>query len=260
MNDREWGSDYLTEWQGSDLYKSFTSPGTYSLTGLDYLDGQTVAVVADGVVTETHPSVITVSNTGSADGDYFYSGRTSFGNKPKYGSAPDINNDGNWYLFNGVERWDCSVAGDIPPLTGWGVGSMSSPAPILTYNLNEVGAGMIVLDVNSYTTVVVGLPFTSTLAPIYLEVENQGGSTRGTKKDVRHATIRFKDTFSAKVAGDLTGNLEDVRFDPDETPLHTGDAESWFDNESDFLKTCYIIQEDPMPCTVLAMVPNVEGR
>jgi hypothetical protein len=178
LNDREWGTNYLTEWQGSDFYTTYTSPGTATLTGLGYLEGETVTVVADGVVKS-----------------------------------------------------------------------------------NEVvSGGQITIDSDAYTTVVVGLPFTSTMAPIYLESEFQFGSSQGTKKDVRTATIRFKDTFSAKVTGDLAGNLDLVKFDPDETPLFNGDWEAWFDNESEFLKTCYIVQDQPMPCQVLAMIPNVEGR
>jgi hypothetical protein len=178
LNDREWGTNYLTQWQGSDLYTVYSSPGTATLTGLDYLEGETVTVVADGVVKD-----------------------------------------------------DETVSG-----------------------------GSITIDSDAYTTVTVGLPFTSTLAPIYLETESQYGTSKGDQKSVRTATVKFKDTYSAKMTGDTSGNIDSVRFDQDETPLYSGDREAWFDNVSEYIKTCYIIQDDPMPCQILGMIPNVEGR
>jgi hypothetical protein len=175
--DREWGTDYTTEWRGSDFHKVYTSPGTTTLTGLDYLEGRTVTVVADGVV-----------------------------------------------------KSDATVYG-----------------------------GSITIDADSYTTVVVGLPFTSTVAPLYLISSTQYGTSKGGRIGNRDATIRFKDTYSAKV-GQSTDSLESVIFDPDATALYNGDSPARFDNASDWLLTTYIVQDEPMPCTVLAMIPNVEDR
>ena len=175
LNDREWGTNYLTEWQGSDMYVSYTSPGTDpTLTGLEHLEGRTVKVVADGVILT-----------------------------------------------------DEVVANGQIDITG------------------------------TYTTVVVGLPFTSTVAPLYLDAEEAG--TQGSRKAVREATIRFKDTFSAKV-GRNTTDLESVKFDTYASALYNEDAKTWFDNSSDYLLSCYVVQEDPMPCTVLAMIPIVEVK
>jgi hypothetical protein len=175
LDDREWGTDYTTDWRGSDLYTVFSSPGSATLTGLGYLEGKTVSVVADGV--------------------------------PKANAV--------------------------------------------------VTSGEITVDSAAYTTVVVGLPFTATLAPIYLNSESQYGTSRGSQVGCSKAIIRFKDTYSASV-GQSVSDVESVRFDGDDTALYNDDAEAYFDNGSDFLLTCYIVNSDQMPCTVLAMIPKLE--
>ena len=109
------------------------------------------------------------------------------------------------------------------------------------------------------TVNIVGLPFTSKVAPLYINADNQYGTSKGSKTDCRKATVRFKDTYSAKV-GQTLNDLETVVFNEYDTALYTEDAETWFDNASEFLQTLYIVQEDPMPCTVLCVVAEQEVR
>jgi len=171
MNDREWGTDYTSEWAGSDLYVDYQSAGDAL-----HLAGKTVTLVVDGVP----------QGTQVVDG-----------------------------------------SGNITGATG--------------------------------TVNIVGLPFTSTLAPMYFLIDSQTGTTKGTKADNRHAVIRYKDTYSAK-AGQSLDDLGTVKFDGDATALYSEDAETWYNNSSDFLLTCYVVQDEPMPCTVLCGIFNVEGR
>lgn len=134
-----------------------------------------------------------------------------------------------------------------------------------------VTSGTITID-STDNTVYVGLPYTSTLAPLYLDANGSMGS----KKSVPHAVIRFKDTLKAKVGQKESGVygendasvLEEVRFSPRDvglgvypTPstLKTNDFEVYLANHNEFLQTIYIIQDEPSPCTVLAMVADVEG-
>jgi len=177
FNNREWGTSYTTDWEGSDFYVSYTSPGTATLTGLDHLEGRTVAVVADGVVKENE----------------------------------------------------------------------------IVYN------GQIVIDSDAYSYVVVGLPFKSTVAPMYVDIDGQYGTSKGNLSAGREATIRFKDTYSAKVGRTgQSADLEDVIFDNYSSPLYSGDFPVWFDSSDEFLLSCYVVQDEPMPCTVLAMIPKLE--
>jgi hypothetical protein len=36
------------------------------------------------------------------------------------------------------------------------------------------------------------------------------------------------------------------------------DVEVWLSNANEFLQTIYVVQDEPQPCTVLAMIANVE--
>ena len=88
----------------------------------------------------------------------------------------------------------------------------------------------------------------------------------GSKKSAPHATIRFKDTLEAKVGQTRTGthgatnapNLGDVKF-ASSNSLNTEDAEVWLANHNEFFQTIYVVSDTPQPCTVLAMVVDVEG-
>ena len=125
-----------------------------------------------------------------------------------------------------------------------------------------VSSGAITISSVSNANVIAGLPFTSTLAPLYLDAEGSMGS----KKSAHHATIRFKDTLEAKVGQTRTGthgstnapNLGDVKF-ASSNSLNTEDTEVWLANHNEFLQTIYVVSDTPQPCTVLAMVVDVEG-
>ena len=173
MNDREWGTSLATEWAGSDLYKVYSSPESNDLAGLDYLEGKTVSVVADGV-----------------------------------------------------------------PLTD-----------------ETVSDGKITVDTGTYSRIVVGLSFTATLAPIYLELDQY---IQGNRKGCHRGSIHFKNTYSAKI-GSISTDLYNVKFDPDATAPYDGVREVNFSDYAEYLKTCYIVQEEQMPIEVLAMVPIMEG-
>jgi len=178
LRDREF-TGYTTNFVGSDFATVYSSPSSATLTGLDYLEGLTVSVCADGV-----------------------------------------------------------------PLAD-----------------KTVSKGSINIGSTGHSKVVVGLNYTATLAPMYLDVETRSGTSMASKKDAQSATIRFKDTYQAKV-GQTKTTTDAVKFNPDitATNLYSEDATVWMDNASEFLKLVYVINDTPTPCTVLAMVVNVEGE
>ena len=176
MDNREWGTDVATEWNGSDFYTVFDSPGSTTLSGLDYLEGKTVAVVRDGMVEPeqvVEGGEITIQKTGDR--------------------------------------------------------------------------------------VVVGLPYTSIMAPMYIQPQSQYKQPMGKHKGVFRAVVRFKDTIQAKV-GQKLDTLETVKFrttnDSMDTQvdLYNGDKRINFKNVYELLHTCYVVQDKPMPITVVAMV------
>ena len=139
----------------------------------------------------------------------------------------------------------------------------------VTYKVNggtaqttTVNSGAINVGSQASANVIAGIPFTSTLAPLYVDADQSIGN----KKSVSHATIRFKDTLEAKVGQKETGTfgensvsvLDDVKFSSSNS-LNTEDAEVWLANHNEFLQTIYVVSDTPQPCTVLAMVVDVEG-
>jgi len=178
LRNREFNG-YATSFVGSDVATIYNNPSSATLTGLDYLEGRSVSVVADGV-----------------------------------------------------------------PLAN-----------------KTVLLGSINIGSTGHTRVVVGLDYTATLAPMYLDIETRSGTSMASKKDAQSATIRFKDTYQAKV-GQTKTTTDAVKFNPDitATNLYSEDATVWMDNGSEFLKLIYVINDTPTPCTVLAMVVNVEGE
>ena len=123
--------------------------------------------------------------------------------------------------------------------------------------------GEITLVKDGATRVVVGLPYTPKLAPIYLEPAAQFQQPMSKKKGLYKAVIRFKDTIHAKVGQDLN-HLQTIKFRDTEdaldtqVPLYSGEKKIGFANEYKFLHTCYIVQDKPLPIQVIAMIPNVE--
>jgi len=126
-----------------------------------------------------------------------------------------------------------------------------------------VTGGEITLIKAGASRVVVGLPRTCTMAPMYLEPSAQFQQPMGKKKGVYKAVLRFKDTIHAKV-GQSLGRLETLKFRDTEDALDTqvdlfsGEKKVGFANEYKNLHTCYVVQDKPLPIQVIAMIPSVE--
>ena len=147
-----------------------------------------------------------------------------------------------------------SKIGDLDHLNGKTVTAISN-GTILSDSLVVRDAEVSITETSS--DVYVGLPYTSTLAPLYHNIAYRNGTTLGNKTSIQRAVVRFKDTLSAKV-GQTETNTDPVKF-ASTTALNNEDAEVWLENANEFLKTTFIIQDKPFPCTVLAMIVDVEG-
>ena len=102
-----------------------------------------------------------------------------------------------------------------------------------------------------------GLPYTSILSPMKIHAAAQIGSARGQKKKVHKMIVSFYETVSAKSGTDLD-DLKIIPFGTGDQPtLFTGDKvvpmnSGWNDEIS-----LYLVQDQPMPMTVVCMVPAV---
>lgn len=108
-----------------------------------------------------------------------------------------------------------------------------------------------------------GLPYTGFLAPNPLETVLQTGSSSSVKKRVARMSIRFNNSVGCKVGPDVE-TLENIPFretsqDMDEAvPGFTGikDVEPKMDIVQS--ATMVIVQEQPLNCEVLALMPKAE--
>jgi len=263
MDNREWGTDIATEWAGSDFYSvtDVTTIGQDVITGLDHLEGFLVDITRDGMV-EPQQTVasnqvtlqtpfsppITVSGT-STDADGVYEQGLDTNGKVSY------TKDGYWIYWDNVDKWLITeTAGsttldfitnsdDSPPKTGWDGGA--------------------ILDYTASSRIVIGLPYTSTMAPMYIEPNSQFVQPMGKHKGLFKAVIRFKDTIHAKV-GQTLDKLQTISFRSTtdfldtQVDLFNGEKKINFDNRYELLHTCYVVQDKPLPITVVAMIPSLE--
>jgi hypothetical protein len=98
---------------------------------------------------------------------------------------------------------------------------------------------------------------------MYIEPQSPYQQPVGKTKGVIKAILQFKDTASAKIGQD-ENRLETVFFRQTDdlldaqTELFSGQKKVSLGNVFDSLRTCYVVQDKPLPITVLAMVPSVE--
>lgn len=108
----------------------------------------------------------------------------------------------------------------------------------------------------------VGLNYQSVLLPQRLEAGAADGTAQGKTKRIHKAVVRFQETLGAKVGASLSA-LDTVQFrsgsDPMDSPppLFTGDKViPWpggYSSDGDI----YIVQDQPLPMTVVAIFPQV---
>ena len=132
---------------------------------------------------------------------------------------------------------------------------MSEPIPDVS-----MGTGMITLP-QAASKVHVGLPYTSTLETLSVDLTAQGDTLQGKRKVINQVTLRLEDTRELWVGPD-TSHLVQVPFRTDEgyeeaTRLYTGDKRVTIRSSWGTDGRIVIRQSDPLPITVLAIIPEV---
>ena len=112
--------------------------------------------------------------------------------------------------------------------------------------------------------IVVGLPYRARLQSMALEADLGGGTSVGRKKYVNRIGVYFKDTNSARIGTDFDKEncMDEVKWRLSEKPgegisMHTEDA--WIYTNGGYLNQTYACIESntPLPCTVLAVIPEL---
>ena len=108
----------------------------------------------------------------------------------------------------------------------------------------------------------VGLPFVSTLTPVRPEAGSQDGTSQGKTKRVHGVVVRLHRSLGMKI-GEGPGRMDTVPFrhgsDPMDAPppLFTGDHAMMFDGDYGPDGYVTIMQDLPLPCTVLCVCPRL---
>lgn len=108
----------------------------------------------------------------------------------------------------------------------------------------------------------VGLGYVSRLTTMDLEAGAADGAAQGKKRRLHRVIVRFIDSLGARV-GAQPGLTEDVVFrDPgtamdQSPPLFSGDKVVAFPKGWDRQALVTVLQEQPLPCTVAALIPQL---
>jgi hypothetical protein len=130
-----------------------------------------------------------------------------------------------------------------------------------THPERTVASGAITLA-QAASVVHVGLPYTATLKTMRIDSGSAMGTAQGKKKRIHEIRARFFETLGGRIGGTLT-KLENIYYrksgDPMDAPppLFTGDKvitnpQGWNTDGQ-----VVIVQEDPLPITVLAVMAEV---
>ena len=124
-----------------------------------------------------------------------------------------------------------------------------------------VSSGSVTLN-GSYSVVHAGLPYTSTLQTMRIEAGAKDGTAQGKKKRISRVTYRLYQTLGLK-HGPSADRLDIIPFrssadDMNEAPaLFTGDKEVEFPRNVDKDGYIFLVQDQPLPFTILAIMPEL---
>lgn len=122
-----------------------------------------------------------------------------------------------------------------------------------------VASGAITLDYAA-SEVHVGLPFTSRFKTLRIEGGVADGTAQGRKKRIAYADVRFENTLGGKM-GTNEDRLEPINFATgadalsQSPPLFTGDKRVRFLGGFGTDGQLTIVQDEPLPMTILAIMP-----
>jgi len=122
-----------------------------------------------------------------------------------------------------------------------------------------VSGGAVTLDYPA-TVIQAGLGFTSALLPVRFEAGPAEGTAQGKKKRISKVTLRLHRSLGCKVGRD-TAHLDELPFRDygglmdTPPPLFTGDKEVTFRGNYDTAGDVLVVQDQPLPLTVLAAMP-----
>lgn len=171
--------------------------------------------------------------------------------------AIDLTSYAPWTSGTGeVSRWATTVSG-LEHLEGNVVKTLAEGAVLPD---QTVVSGEITLPYH-IKYAIIGLGYDSYMTTMPMEAGNDIGAAIGRRKKVADVTIRLYKSLGVRV-GPTEDNTDLIPFRTstdnmdDATPLYTGDKRITFKKGFADYQTITVMNEDPLPLTVLAIVPS----
>lgn len=178
--------------------------------------------------------------------------------KPDYRTAYEAADKDNWWYLDSAKQFTfdnptTEITG-LGHLEGCTVGALGDGA----VEPNKVVTGGAITLQNAASTVLVGMPYTSNLQPMFFEMQTQQGSTVGSKKRIPTAYIYTRLSLGGEYAAnggpwcklfsrDMHGPMDsspDVRSGPQEADVASNSART---------SSLMVRQTQPLPLTILAI-------
>lgn len=255
--------------QTDAIYWAVRGDGT--LIGMTYERDQNVVGWHRHTTDGSFESVATIYGIGGADEIWLSVKRTIGGQDVRYierfrldsREVFESQNKPNWWYLDCAVRKtgaaSTTVSG-LSHLNGKTVNVLVDGAADINYT---VSGGSITLT-NARSTVLVGLPYTSTLKPMTIDVNNlPDGSSRGRKKRIHRLVV----SLLKSLGGEFSTNGTDWNWlyprnfnDPMNAspPPFSGDVEAVAASDYESTLPIIIRQTQPFPLTVLALVAKLD--
>jgi hypothetical protein len=246
--------------------------GDGQLVGMSYERDQNVVAWHRHTTDGEFESVATVYGLSGADDEvWFCVKRTIGGQTKRYIERFKADNRANfeaqtkadWWYLDCAKRYSGAATATITGLShldGKTVGILANGA---VQPDEVVASGQITLD-RTFTKVLAGLPFTSTILPMKFDFDLQDGSTRGRTKRINRAEVSLYKSLGGEFSTDGTEWLWVYPRDFDDPmdaspPPFSGDAEVVIAGNYSDASDLYLRQTLPYPLTVRALVVKLDA-
>ena len=243
--------------------------GDGQLVGMTYERDQSVVGWHRHITDGEFESVATIYGNGTADEVWFVVKRTINGNTARYIERfkpdaktifDDEDKDNWWYLDCAKRSTDVSTVTGLTHIEGETVDILTDGA---AHPERTVASGSVTLA-KEYGTVLVGLPFVSTVKPMKLELQLQDGASRGRPKRVHRLIISFLKSLGGEYSTDgatwdkVVNRQMGDPMDASSSPF-TGDKEVITAGDYSRNGDIQIRQTQPFPLTLLALTAKLDA-
>ena len=251
----------------------WTVTGNGQLVGMTYERDQNVVGWHRHTTLGDFESVATIHGASGPDEVWFSVKRTIDGATVRYIERFKVdfreqfdaeNKDGWWYLDCAKRITNAPASAAVTGLAHLEGREVDILADGAVSPARTVDSGAITMQ-SAATTILVGLPYTSTLQPMKLEMQLRNGSTKGAKKRVFRAAVSFYKSLGGQYQGNVSAAWDSIfsrsTTDPmDDSPeVFSGDKEFPVSGNYSRDGLITIRQNQPLPLTVLAIVPVWES-